>query len=75
MKPFQATRKLFKVVAGRRPEIVVTGGIVDHLELPKDAAFQIRRQAFVFPAIQEELPEIVIAPTLDHMLLVPLYRT
>jgi hypothetical protein len=40
MEAFQMAPQLFEMVAGRDPQILIRHRIVDHLEFPKQAAFQ-----------------------------------
>jgi hypothetical protein len=42
MEAFQMAPQLFEMVAGRDPQILIRHRIVDHLEFPKQAAFQFR---------------------------------
>lgn len=45
MEPRQIAAQLLEMIAGWHPQVLIGRRIVDHLELPKEAAFKIRRNA------------------------------
>jgi hypothetical protein len=52
--------QLLEMVTGRRSQIAVRGGIVDHLDFAEQAFFQIGRDFLRPDVIDEKLPQPVV---------------
>jgi hypothetical protein len=66
MKAREVAAQLLEVVAGRSAHILVGGGIVDHLELSKQPAFEIRRNVPRAPVLDEEGAQPLVPKAFDH---------
>jgi hypothetical protein len=54
------------VIAWRRPQIPIGGGVVDHLKLAKQLDFQIGRDRAVTEIVDEEASQPFVSETNDH---------
>jgi hypothetical protein len=54
MKTRQSAVQFFEVIAWRRPQIPIGGGVVDHLKLAKQLGFQIGRDSSISEIVDEE---------------------
>jgi hypothetical protein len=66
MEPSEIAAQLFEVVAGRRAEILIGGGVVDHLQLPKEAARKVGRDISRRNVLDKEEAQPIVPKANDH---------
>lgn len=54
MIALQIAAQLLEMIARRHAQILIAGGIVDHLQLAKQAIFDVRRDAFRMDVIDKK---------------------
>jgi hypothetical protein len=80
MEPRQIAAQLLEMVAGRHAQFLIGHRVVDHLELPKEAAFEIGRDISRLDILDEEDVQPFVPKAHDHTaaqvcVYVPLYGT
>ncbi len=66
---FQMAGKLFESVAWRRTQIFISARIIDHLQLAKQARFNLGWYLLAADVMKEEIFQPVIAKTADYVLM------
>ena len=74
MPAIKITRESFKVIAQWHPKIGVAFCIIQHLEFAEDPVANIRWKLLGKNVFEKEIPEPVIAPTLDHAASLQMYH-
>ena len=66
MESRQIAAQLLEVIAGRHAQVLIDRRVVDHLELPKEAAFKIRRDVPRSDIFDEEGAQPLVPKAPDH---------
>src|SRR5882672_3520157 len=66
VKSTQFAAQLLEMIAGGNPQVPVSSGVVDHLELAENPTFQVRRDIPRADVIHEKRTQPIVAEIDDH---------
>src|SRR5258708_2929278 len=66
VEPCQIAAQLLEVIAGRRPQVLISRRVVNHLELAEEPAFEVGRNVPRPRVLDEEGPQPLVPKSHDH---------
>jgi hypothetical protein len=66
MQASQSAPQLFEMIAGRDPQVLISCRVIDHLQLPKKAMFEVGRNVPRLDIVDEEGSQPMVPKAYDH---------